>query len=229
MRTKETFMYEPLEIEFKKILDAETKSEMIALIHKYKDHITNSPNLTNFYKAAVYTDNKLLLQAFNETKIFESQAIDYSTRIGLLDNLANSYSYAYGGDFNLSTAQSDALKIFKNSNINIVKDEFSRVKSSLQVLQKEHPELINRLKPYYFPENFLSEIIELAKINTNNDKSKVRAEVNKTAEEFKNNITLITMLERSNHVMAIKNTINYVFIFIGIKTMSHDLQQKIAL
>lgn len=59
-------MYESLEKEFKEILDAETKQEMITLIQKYKDHIVNSPNLVNFYKAAVYTNNKNLLRAFNE-------------------------------------------------------------------------------------------------------------------------------------------------------------------
>ncbi len=204
-------MYEPLEKEFKEISDAQTKAEMIALIQKHKDHIVHSPNLRNFLKAGVYTDNKSLLQAFNETKIFESQAIDYHLRTDLLNSLANTYSYAYGGDLKLSSTQLAALKMFKNSDLAVINDEFRRVKSSLQVLEKEHPELIDKLRPHYFPENFPSQIIELAKINTNTDKSKVKAEVNKTAEEFKNNITLMTMLERANHVVAVKNTIDYDF------------------
>ncbi len=204
-------MYEPLEKEFKEILDATTKSEMINLIQKHKDHIVHSPNLRNFLKATIYTDNKRLLQAFNETKIFESQEIDYHTRIELLNSIANSYGYAYGGDLKLSHTQLEALQKFKNSDISVVNDEFRRVKSSFKVLEKEHPELIDRLKLHYFPENFPSEVIQMKQININVDKAALKTEVNKAAQELKNSITIMTLLERANHIMAVKNTIDYDF------------------
>ncbi len=181
------------------------------MIQHHKEHIVHSLNLRNFFKAAVYTDNKRLLQAFNETQIFESQAIDYHTKTELLNSLANSYSYAYGGELKLSSTQLAALKKFKNSDMTVVKDEFNRVKSSHQVLEKEHPELIDRLKPHYFPENFPSEIIELKQINANVDKATLKTEVSKAAQEFKNSITMMTMLERANHIVAVKNTIDYDF------------------
>ncbi len=204
-------MYNPLEKEFKEILEARTKSEMITLIQKHKDHIVHSPNLRNFLKAAVYTDNKSLLQAFNETKIFESQAIDYNERTELLNSLANSYSYAYGGNLKLSRTQLEALQMFKNSDITVINDEFRRVKSSFKVLEMEHPELVDSLKPHYFPENFPSEVIQMRKININVDKAILKTEVNNAAQELKNSITIMTILERANHIEAVKNTIDYDF------------------
>lgn len=205
-------MYEPLEKEFTTILKVNDKSVAIDLIKEHKDFIVNNGNLRNFLRTAIFSDNKILLQALTETKIFESLKIPYSTRVELLNTLANSYSYAYGSNLKLSQDQAETLRSFKNSDTNTINDDFSRYKSLLKGLAKSQPELIQLLKPYYHPENFPSEVAQLAKINTVTDnKSEVKAAINKAAENFKSNIKLMDMLEKANHIVDVDSTINFDF------------------